>query len=340
MYNEPDVCGQGAPTLRGVRNRLDPQRPVACFIEGERGENGVIEPGATVLLTNRGCPWRCIYCDLWKNTLAEPTPPGAIPAQIDWALEQLGIQAGETAHPALNRIKLYNAGSFFDRAAIPKADHAAIADRASRFKRVVVECHPALVGESALRFRDRIAPAQFEMAMGLETANPGVLEKLNKRMTLDLFQRASAFLKTHGIALRVFTLLQPPFLPDPDEALHWSHRSLDFAFDCGATAAVVIPTRGGNVAMEELTRAGQFAPPNLSALEAATNYGCGLKRGRVFADLWDWERFPACPHCRTARVERLRQMNFSQIPPSPIQCGHCAESQCGRINSALQADRG
>ena len=165
--------------------------------------------------------------------------------------------------------------------------------------------------------------------MGLETANPGVLEKLNKKMTLDLFHRAAGFLQKNGVALRVFTLLQPPYLPNPLEALLWSNRSLDFSFDCGATVAVVIPTRGGNGAMEELARTGQFIPPNLRSLEAASEYGCDLKRGRVFADLWDWEQFPSCPHCRSARVERLRQMNGSQIVPEPIQCGYCSEIGLG-----------
>ena len=73
---------------------------------------------ATLFLTNRECPYRCLMCDLWKNTLTETVPIGAIPAQIDYALGQL---------PPARQIKLYNSGSFFDPHAIPPQDHPAIA---------------------------------------------------------------------------------------------------------------------------------------------------------------------------------------------------------------------
>jgi uncharacterized Fe-S cluster-containing MiaB family protein len=84
-----------------------------------------------------------------------------------------------------DQLKLYNAGSFFDAGAIPTADHPAIAERCRNFPRVVVECHPSLVGERMLPFRDRLGATRLEVAMGLETAHPGVLAKLDKRMTTE-----------------------------------------------------------------------------------------------------------------------------------------------------------
>src|SRR5436190_547002 len=56
--------------------------------------------------------------------------------------------------PTLRQIKLYNSGSFFDPRAIPQEDYVAIAERVRAFERVIVECHPALVGGSAGEFRD------------------------------------------------------------------------------------------------------------------------------------------------------------------------------------------
>ena len=44
--------------------------------------------------------------------------------------------------PPVSRVKLYNAGSFFDPNAVPREDHAAIASRLEGFERVVVESHP------------------------------------------------------------------------------------------------------------------------------------------------------------------------------------------------------
>jgi archaeosine synthase beta-subunit len=297
---------------RAARVSLDAQRPWAFFVEEERGESGEGASIATIFLTNRECPWRCLMCDLWKHTLTETVPVGAIPAQIDHALSRL---------PPARRIKLYNSGSFFDPRAIPPEDHPAIADRLRGFERVIVECHPALVGESVVRFRGRLT-GRLEVALGLEIAHPEVLLKLNKRMTLDQFRRAAEFLRDHGIALRVFILVKPPFL-DEAEALTWAKRSLDFAFDCGAAAAALIPTRLGNGALEALAAQGQFAPPRLGTLEAALDYGVGLRRGRVFADLWDLEKFSTCPACLAPRRERLCDINRTQEHRPRVACAAC-----------------
>jgi len=271
---------------RPRRNTLDPLQPYAFFVEDEYSAAGEIVPVATVLLTNKECPWRCLMCDLWRNTLTETVPAGAIPAQIEYALQRLT--------PA-RQIKLYNSGSFFDLQAVPLQDHPTIAGQVAGFDRVIVESHPALIGENCFRFRDRLA-GRLEVAMGLETAHSEILERLNKRMTIDQFAAAARLLRKHDIDLRVFILVKPPFMGE-DEAVEWAKRSLEVAFDCGATAATLIQTRGGNGAMEELAAAGEFSPPRLATLEAAMAYGLSLHRGRVFADLWEAKTADTCPHC-------------------------------------------
>ena len=303
---------------RGAKNRLDPWQPHAYLVEPERSGAGELVDVATLFLTNRECPYRCLMCDLWKNTLDERVPAGAIPAQIRWALERLPRPEGTRRW-----VKLYNSGSFFDPAAIPPADDEEIARLVAPFERVIVECHPALLGRRCLRFRERIA-GDLEVAMGLETAHPVVLERLNKRMTLDSFARGAAFLAENGIALRVFILLRPPFMSEA-EGLEWACRSLDFAFDHGAAVCSVIPTRGGNGAMEALAAAGQFAPPSLASMEAALEYGVRLGRGRVFLDLWDVERFCTCTACAGERLARLVEINRTQVLLPPVACGLCRD---------------
>jgi archaeosine synthase beta-subunit len=295
---------------RPAREQRDPLVPYEYLVEDECTDRGVVESVATVFLTNRECPFRCLMCDLWRNTLTGTVPAGAIPAQIDFALAQL---------PPAHQLKLYNSGSFFDPQAIPPGDHAAIAQRARGFERLIVENHPALVGEACLRFRDRL-DCKLEIAMGLETVHPGVLAGLNKRMTLDQFSTAAKFLRANNIDLRVFILVQPPLLP-VKESLAWAERSLDFAMEHGATAATLIPTRAGNGAMEMLAANGEFAPPSLHTLEAAMEYGLGLKAARVFADLWELRE--ACPECQPQRAARLRQMNLQQVVLEKISCARC-----------------
>lgn len=282
------------------------------MLEREPAETGQIVDVATVFLTNRECPWRCVMCDLWKNTLVESVPAGAIPAQIQYALERM---------PAARHIKLYNSGSFFDPNAIPISDYERIAALSSPFERVIVESHPSLIGSRCRAFGELLR-GDLEVAMGLETAHPGVLEKLNKGLTLEQFARAAEILRTNRMALRVFVLVKPPFL-DETEALEWANRSIDLAFRCGASAISLIPTRLGNGAMEELAARGLFSQPKLRTLESAVAYGLRQARGRVFADLWDLEKFSECKECFDARKERLREMNYRQALLPPVQCGAC-----------------
>jgi archaeosine synthase beta-subunit len=298
---------------RSPRNSLDPLRPYMFFAEDEHSANGDVVPVATVFLTNRECPWRCLMCDLWKNTLTETVPSGAIPTQIDYALQRL---------PHARQIKLYNSGSFFDPQAIPLQDHSTIANQVASFERIIVECHPALVGESSIRFKDRLN-GRLEIAMGLETVNPQALGRLNKRMTTAQFALAARMLRKNDIDLRVFLLTNPPFIQE-EEALVWIERSLNFAFDCGATAVTLIPTRGGNGAMEELATIGQFSPSRLATLESASAYGLAIGRGRIFADLWDIRGASECTSCYQSRISRLQSMNLQQTILQPIICESCA----------------
>ncbi|RXS93739.1 radical SAM protein [Silvibacterium dinghuense] len=330
------------------RAALSPYEPYGFFLEEEPAAGGHIAPCVTILLTNRECPWRCAMCDLWRNTLTTTVPTGAIPSQIDHALNHLPPLSSRPAFPNLSSrpeqrevegpevvseagedtsqrnealhptpyppypavIKLYNAGSFFDPRAIPPEDDEAIAARMQHFERVIVECHPALLGERTLRFRDLI-PGKLEVAMGLETVHPEALEKLNKRMTLEQFRSASDWLRKHDIDLRVFLLVQPPFVP-PAEALDWACRSIDFAHDCGATAISLLTTRGGNGAMEALAATGDFISPSLNTVEAAFEYGLSQQRSRIFLDTWDIPTHLTCESCREARIARIKTMNLTQ----------------------------
>lgn len=291
-------------TARPARARLPIDRPQAFFVEAEHSAAGIVEDVATIFLTNRECPFRCLMCDLWKGTTEDVVPVGAIPQQIDYALARL---------PSAVHLKLYNSGNFFDAQAIPPADHAAIAERCRGFKSVIVENHPRLSGARCLPFRDLLARdgIEFEIAMGLETIHPEVLLRLNKQMTADDFAVASRFLVNAGIRTRAFILLKPPFL-DEREGIEWALKSIEFAFECGISCCAVIPTRGGNGIMERLATDGLFSPPSLAALEELLERGLALGGGRVFVDLWDAaDRHGAEPE-GVARIERLRRMNLTQ----------------------------
>lgn len=296
---------------RSAKEPVDSGRPYAFFVEPECGPDGVVEEVATIFLTNRECPFSCLMCDLWRNTTDQRVPPGAIPAQIEWALARL---------PAARHVKLYNSGNFFDPQAIPRADHEAIARLVSGFRTVIVENHPRLCGEECRRFAERLPPTcQLEVALGLETVHPAALAALNKRMTTEDFLEAAQRLRSWGIELRSFILLKPPLL-DERQGIEWALQSLRFAWQAGVRVAAVIPTRATAGIMRNLREKGLFEPPNLASLEEVMERGMVERRGRLMVDLWDAERLADCVKCRDERLGRLDRMNKTQQPEEAILC--------------------
>ena len=301
----------------------DPWRHQGVLLEEERSEHGEVVRSATIFLTGRECPWRCVMCDLWTHTIALDTPSGALVRQIDDALREVGA-------PLPSQVKLYNAGSFFDPRAVPEGDYGGLAHAIRGFSRVIVESHPSLVGTRLRRWREALARAAgdervpaVEVAMGLETAHPVALARMHKRVTIDDFARAAERIRLEGAALRVFLLVGVPFV-HRDEQLEWVRRSVACGFACGASVVSLIPTRGGNGALEALAREGWFQPVTIEDLENAFDVVLPESRGRVFVDTWDLERFSRCPACIERRRERLTVMNLTQRKLPRAACEACA----------------
>jgi len=317
---------------RPSRPAHDPLRPQGVTVEQEPDEAGTPADVVTVFLTGRECPWRCAMCDLWRYTTEGDTPPGAIPHQIREALRASGASGASGAGRARGRprhIKLYNAGSFFDPRAVPPDDYRAIAAAVAGFSTVIVESHPALIGPRVDAWLDALAAEavdnapRLEVAMGLETAHPDALERLNKRMTLEQFRHAAADLRRRDVALRVFVLVSPPFVPAREQA-EWLCRSVDVAFECGASAVSLIPMRDGNGTVEALADEELYRSPTLDVFEDAMDAALGRARGRVFADVWDLERLASCDACFTARTSRLAAMNLTQRHVPRVLCPACS----------------
>ncbi len=307
----PAVTTAAIRARRGPKAVVDPRRAYAFFRERERSADGIIEDVGTVLLTNRECPFTCVFCDLWRHTLDAPTPRGSIVAQLQEALPQLA---------PVSVVKLYNAGNFFDPQAIPPEDWPAIAKLVNEARVVIVENHPRLTDDRVLRFREML-PGRLEVALGLETAHEEILVRLNKQMTVADFERAARWLRDHDCDVRAFVQLGLPGLIGDDD-VEWTVRSIETAFAAGAQAVSVIPSRAGNGLMDDWQIQGVFTPPRLESLHAVQQSGLALGAGRVFVDLWNAEQFASCPVCASQQVHALHQMNLTQstIPWPECRC--------------------
>jgi radical SAM enzyme (TIGR01210 family) len=306
---EASINNKWIVSTRGKKNHIDPQKPYSWLVEKERTRSGKIEDTGTIFLSNLECPFRCLMCDLWKNTTNKSVRKGDIPNQIEWALKQM---------PEVKHLKLYNSGNFFDKKAIPEEDYSQIASLLSDFETVIVESHPKFINKKCLLFKEMLKP-ELEVAIGLETVHLDVLQKLNKQMTLNDFSKAVRFLAKNGIRSRAFILLRPPFLSE-SEGIFWANKSIDYAFEVGVQCCTVIPVRAGNGAMDILMDNGNFSLPKLNSLEAVLDYGIGLSSGRVFADVWDLELFSDCEKCFDERQRRLMTMNLNQKNVDQVAC--------------------
>lgn len=318
--------------LDAARAGRDPWAPPPVLLETERlaaaaGGSPPV-PALTLFLVGAECPFTCVFCDLWRHTLEAPTPPGALLAQLDAALAAY-LGPAEEAEPGRTLsgtiVKLYNASNFFERRAVPAADREAIARRLAGALRVVVECHPRLVGAECFAFAEAVE-GRLEVAMGLETVHPEAFPRLNKGMALEEFAAAAGRLRERGVAVRAFVQVGLPWVP-PDQSVEWAVRSVEHAFVAGAENVAIIPTRGGNGAMEALAARGVFAPPSLADLEAALERSLGLAAARsgavVTADVWDLAAFSSCGECLPPRSARLTRMNLSGTVEPRVACGAC-----------------
>ena len=69
-----------------------------------------------------------------------------------------------------------------------------------------------------------------------------------------------------------------------------------------------------------LKERGDFTLPDIHSLEKVLEYGIGLNKGRVFADVWDLAHFSKCNKCIDQRIKRIIAMNLSQKIISTIDC--------------------
>ena len=290
---------------RGQRWNVNPERVNAAFQEVEWTTPDSAVQINTLLLANRECPWRCVMCDLWKGTLKYTVTPEEITHQIREALASL---------PEAPWIKLYNSGSFFDRAAIPTEAHAPIIQLVQAYENIIVENHPRLVRPDIQDFVEKI-DGSLEVAMGLESANPEILWRLNKGFDLKHFADSCALLQCMGIRIRAFVLIHPPWTENRIQAVQDTVETARFANECGVGTISLVPVRGGDGILASLEKDGHFREPDMYEIRECASAAASVFDGRLQIDLWDIKRFSRCSHCEGGMIEAFEHFNrFGKFP--------------------------
>ena len=181
-------------------------QPVATWTEREVLDGAEVEAGVAILRT-RGCYWSiregCAMCGYFNDTVPGGVSTEALLAQ--WAQVMRHLDGKRYA-------KIYTSGSFLDPTEVPLdfAAQAMAEMHAAGVEKVLVESLPEFVHA---RHMDYDAAPALEVAIGLESATPLVLDKcVNKRLKWDGFTRSCANARDAGASVKAYVLLKPPFL--------------------------------------------------------------------------------------------------------------------------------
>lgn len=243
----------------------DISSPAAYWTTHTRIGSGVGD-ALSVVLATIGCSHArsesggCTMCSYILDGSGTAVPAESIINQFTKSMEAL-----ETKDAPLS-VKLYTSGSFFDPEEVPLSARQAILDTIAQDKRVrevVLESRPEYVtSEVVSKVRATLGDRIIELGVGLESSDDTVRSLcINKGFSLSDFKTALDTAKTHGIGIRSYVLIKPPFLTERD-ALDDSMRTIETAANMGVTTISVNPVNiQRNTLVERIWKRGQYRPP-------------------------------------------------------------------------------
>jgi radical SAM superfamily enzyme YgiQ (UPF0313 family) len=215
----------GAP-IPGVTSRLPDGRPVTGDLPRPPTDldaypspwlDGVLDPAGwpeAILLTSRGCPYRCLFC------LTPTIPGGQRRNSVDRVLDEIELVARHGSG------RLWFADPNF--CASPNRVVEILEGILRRGVRVTmwIELRADMVSGELVPLMRRAGVER--VAMGLESASPRVLERVNKSIDPGRVAAAARELLAAGIDVELFSQYALP-----GERIDDALRTLQFVTDCG-----------------------------------------------------------------------------------------------------------
>ncbi len=285
-------------------------RFVNQWVEEEAiGEERVL--AFVVILKTRGCYWAdvkgCSMCGYSKDTLGRSATPEELSQQLSRAL------ARYRAEPY---VKIYTSGSFLDDREVDPASRLQIVRGFSAARRLLFETLPEFPTLATLEPLRSTFPGEIEVALGLESTDPVVLERfVNKGSSPTEYLDAADRVRDLGFRAKGYLLLKPPYLTE-SESVEDVVRSVETAaphFDALSINPVHI--QNGTV-VEWLYRRRQYRPPWLWSVVESLKRGAPLRAGRRLVSFPTAGGLPRGPHncgqCDTQVLRGIQEASLTQ----------------------------
>ncbi len=265
-----------------------------------------------LILRTRGCYWAdlkgCSMCGYSKDTLGRSATPDELSQQLTHALRRY---RGEPY------VKLYTSGSFLDdREVDPVSRERILRSFAPQARRILFETLPEFVTpEKLVPLRDGF-PGEIEVALGLESTQPEVLQRfINKGAPPSEYLAAADRVKALELHPKAYLLLKPPYLTKT-EAVQDVLASIPLAARHFESLSInPVHIQGGTV-VEWLFRRGRYRPPWLWSLVSVLRHGsaaCGSSRLVSFPTAGGLPRGPHnCGDCDSEVLAAIEEASLSQ----------------------------
>jgi radical SAM enzyme (TIGR01210 family) len=256
-----------------TRENKPPSEPEAIWKEDDVIAGKRVRALSAVLRTS-GCWWSrkkgCLMCGY--NVASDQTiDEEALTAQ----LEKL-----HSKYEGEELVKIYTSGSFLDANEIPITIRERLFSVFPGEPRVLFESRPEFVTPENLR---SLPGGRVEVALGLESSNDEVLRVcIRKGFTSADYARAAETVRTHGMEVRTYLLLKPPFMTEA-QALRDTISSALYARSRSDTISVNPVNVQAGTEVEALWRKGNYRPPCLWTLVEVLKASKGGTDVRVFS---------------------------------------------------------
>ncbi|MCG2783367.1 MAG: DUF5591 domain-containing protein [Candidatus Altiarchaeales archaeon] len=169
-----------------------------------------------LFLNSGGCAWgKCLFCGYGRIQGKNPSADG-LKKEFDSFFSGLD---------GVSHVKVFGSGSWLDSKQVPGEARTYFIGlcRKGGVKKLTVESRPEFITKEGLKeFKD----IDFEIAIGLETADNRILEKIAKGFQVEDFAAAARTVHSAGGLVRTYLLVNLPFVRDMEGELE---KSVDCA---------------------------------------------------------------------------------------------------------------